>query len=349
MSGDDLRDALERVGATFDFGEYETDVYLAVLEHGRLTASEVAERTDVPQPRVYDTVRSLADHGFVELRESRPMEVLAVDPEEAFGRARSSLDELVDGLEAVYQEPARDAEAVTLVRSRSTILRYLRDVVDSAEYELLLSLTPALLGEFEDALAAKREDGIAIELLLSPAAEAPGPDDYDYTAVATTARARRGVTTPVVAVADGRYSLYATHEAVRDGTDRYGVVFDRSELGFLVTGFLSTVVWSSGEPLVHRDEGQPFPRRYATVRRCVDELQALEGPFRAGVEGRDVLTGEWRSVEGAVVDVDGGSAGRTASLTVETPDGIVAVGGQAATFEDVEAHEITVRRGSAVE
>ena len=58
---DDLRMTLERVGERFNLGEYEINAYLAVLEHGELTASEIADRTDIPQPRVYDTVRSLSD------------------------------------------------------------------------------------------------------------------------------------------------------------------------------------------------------------------------------------------------------------------------------------------------
>ncbi|MFC6737409.1 TrmB family transcriptional regulator, partial [Halolamina salina] len=288
MHDDDLRAALERVGETFDFGEYEIEAYLAVLEHGRLTATEIAERTDIPQPRVYDTVRSLADHGFVELQESRPMQVLAIEPEEAFGGVRSSLDELVSGLEQRYTAPARDAEAVTLIKSPATIERYLGEVIESAEFELLLSLTPDLLAEFEDELREKREAGVTIELLVSPAAEVPDPEEYDYTDVATTARSRRGVTTPVAAVGDGQFSLYATREAVSRGEERYGVVFNRSELGFLVSGFVSTVLWASGETLATTPD-RSLPRRYASLRRCVEEVEALDGPLRATVEGRDVL------------------------------------------------------------
>jgi sugar-specific transcriptional regulator TrmB len=343
MRDDDLRGALERVGETFDFGEYEIEAYLAVLEHGRLSATEIADRTDVPQPRVYDTVRSLADHGFVELHESRPMKVLAIEPEEAFGGVRSSLDELVDGLERRYSAPARDAEAVTLIKSPATIERYLREIVESAEYELLLSLTPDLLAEFEDELRAKREAGVTVELLVSPAAEVPDPESYDYTAVATTARSRRGVTTPVAAVADGEFSLYATRDAVSRGEERYGVVFNRSELGFLVSGFVSTVLWASGETLASTPE-RDLPRRYASLRRCVEEMQALDGPLRASVEGRDVLSGEPRDVAGEVVGTTLNDEESIAGFTLATDEGEVRVGGRVAALEDVEAHEVTIER-----
>jgi sugar-specific transcriptional regulator TrmB len=349
MTSEDLRRTLEQVGRRFDFGEYEAEAYLTILEHGRLTASEVAERTDIPQPRVYDTVRSLAENGLVELRESRPMEVLAVDPREAFDELQTSLDELVDGLDQTYTEPARDSEAVSLVKSRSTILRYLGDVIESAEYELVISLTPALVDNFEDALRERREAGVTIELLLSPASEVPDASEYDYTAIATSTRARRGLTTPIVAVADGTYSIYATQQALRNDRDRYGVIFNRSELGFLVSGFLNTVVWTSAKRVADATVDTAFPRRYATIRRCVEDLRDAEdaaADLYATVRGRDVNTGERRTVAGRVIDVSVGTNRETAALTLETDDGPLDIGGQVAALEDVEAHEIVVDRRS---
>ena len=344
MPPDDLEASLDGIISRFNLGEYEITAYLAVLQHGELTASEIAERTDIPQPRVYDTVRSLGDVGLVELKESRPMKVLAIDPREAFGDIQRSLDDLVEDLSARYTAPAREPEAVSLVKSRPTILRYLEDIIDAAEYELLLSLTPSLLARFEGKLRSRRESGIATEMLLSPAADAPDPDDFDYDAVATTVKGRRGITTPVVAVADGNYSMYATRESIRGDTDRYGVIFNRSELGFLVSAFLNTVLWTTADELATDDTELPFPRRYGTIRRCISDLAALEGEFYATIEGRDVETGDGWVVQGRVDEVSFGPNREVATLVVETDDGPVDVGGQVAAYEDIEAYEIRVGR-----
>ena len=344
MASDDLQGSLAEVGSRFDFGEYEIEAYLAVLEHGRLTASEIAERTDIPQPRVYDTVRSLSENGLVELRESRPMQVLAVDPEEAFSDVQSTLSTLVGDLSERYSRPTRDSEAVSLVKSRQTVLRYIEEVIATAEYELVLSLTPDLLARYEEQLAERRDAGVTIELLLAPAADVPAPAEYDYAGVATEVRARRGVTTPVVAVGDGTYSVYTTREGLQADGDRYGVIFNRSELGFLVSGFLNTVVWTSATTLADTRNGRPFPRRYATVRRCVEDLDGDDGRFHATVRGRDIETGERRTVDGAVVDVSVGTNRETAAITLETDDGRVDIGGQVAALEDIEAYEIAVDR-----
>lgn len=346
MASDDLEAALEQVISRFNLGEYEIAAYLAVLEHGELTASEVSENTDIPQPRVYDTVRSLSNVGLVELKETRPMKVLAIDPRNAFGDIQDSLDDLVDDLSNRYSAPAREPEAVSLVKSRPTILRYLEDIISAAEYELMLSLTPSLLERFEDELAARHEDGIATEILISPAAEAPPAADFDYHSIAETVRGRRGITTPVVALADGNYSMYATRESVRGDTDRYGVIFNRSELGFLVSGFFGTVLWTTTQNVLLGDgSDRPLPRRYASIRRCVKDLRDLGGEFHATVEGRDVETGRSRVVRGQILDVEFAETEEVASFTMEDEEGeVVRVGGRVAAYEDLEAHEIVVGR-----
>jgi sugar-specific transcriptional regulator TrmB len=347
MADDDLLDSLRRVSERFNFGEYEAKAYLTILEHGQLTASEISDYTDIPQPRVYDTVRSLSDVGLVELQESRPMKVLAIDPAEAFDDLQDSLDDLVAGLETEYTAPTRETEAVSLVKSRPTILRYLSDIVESADYELMLSLTPELFERFESQLRRQHDAGVAIEILLSPAAEAPDPREYDYHTVASTVKKRRGVTTPIVAVADGRYSIYATRESLRGDTDRYGVIFNRSELGFLVSMFMNTVLWTTADTIVTDGDDLSFPRRYGTIRRAISDLTTLEGDFYATIEGRDVLSGEQIVVEGEVVDVTFSPSREEAAMTVGTEDGErITVGGQVAAFEDIESFEIRIGRGA---
>ncbi|RQG95694.1 HTH-type sugar sensing transcriptional regulator TrmB [Natrarchaeobius oligotrophus] len=346
MASDELRSTVERVGDRFNLGEYEIDAYLTVLEQGQLTASEISDRTEIPQPRVYDTVRSLSDRGLVELRESRPMKVVALDPGDAFDDVQESLAQMIDELEARYTAPARDTEAVSLVKSRSTILRYLEEVITDAEYELSLSLTPDLLVRFESELEAAVDDGVSVDLIVTPASEAPDPAEFDYEAVATTARARRGITTPVLAVADGNYSIYATQDALRDDQDRYGVIFNRSALGFLVSGFFGTVLWTTAERTLGEDSSvRSYPRKYASIRRCVKDLIDEGGEFYATIEGRDVELGEPRVVRGRVLDVSFEVSEEVASLTLADESGNeVTVGGRVAALEDLESHEIHIGR-----
>ncbi len=165
---------------------------------------------------------------------------------------------------------------------------------------------------FEEELQAAVDDGVSVDLVVTPATDAPAPAEFDYLAVATSARARRGITTPVIAVADGNYSIYATQDALRDDQDRYGVIFNRSALGFLVSGFFGTVLWTTAEETLGEDESaRSYPRRYASIRRCVKDLLDEGGEFYATIDGRDVEIGGSRVVRGKVREVSFEVSGRS--------------------------------------
>lgn len=350
MSDVDPRESLDELVEAFDLGSYEVAAYMAVLEAGDLTAGDIAERTDIPQPRVYDTVRSLADRGLVELHESRPMRVVAIDPAEAFAVYRSALSNAVTALETVYTRPERGHEAVSLVRSSRSIRRYMNDVIGSAEFELTASLTPALLEYFADDLATARESGVSVELIVTPASEAPDPDEFDYARVASTVRGRRGITTPVIVVADGERSIYATQDAVRDGEDRYAVIFNNSALGFLVSGFYGTILWTTADDVfLESGKASSLPHRYGSIRRCIKDLRRIEGVVYARIEGRDIETGDPRELSGKVARAQLSADEEIASLVVETAEGEVEIGGLVAAYEEIEAHEITLSREAPVE
>jgi sugar-specific transcriptional regulator TrmB len=345
MSEEDPRQSLDDLVDAFDLGSYEVAAYLAVLEAGELTAGDIADHADIPQPRVYDTVRSLADRGLVELHESRPMRVVAVDPAEAFAVYRSALSDAVSSLESLYTRPERGQEAVSLVRSSRSIRRYMGDVIERAEFELTASLTPELLDHFADDLAAARERDVSVEIIVTPASDAPSPEEFDYARVASTVRGRRGITSPVIVVADGERSIYATQDAVRDGEDRYAVIFNNSALGFLVLGFFGTILWTTADEVFLESDAPPaLPHRYGSIRRCIKDVQKLEGDVYARIEGRDIETGEPREVSGRVSRAEVTPEEEIASLVVETADGEVSIGGLVAAYEDVEAREITISR-----
>ena len=338
----DLVDLLGTVGDRVDLGDYEIEAYLTVLEQGSITASELADQTDIPQPRVYDTVRSLRERGFVELHESRPMTVVAVDPAEAFDELSTTFETMVSHLRRHYTAPQPDDYTVSLVKSRSTILRHLGRIIEGAEYELTLSLTPRLLSRFEPKLAEAQKRGVTTELLITPLEQAPSVERFPYEDVAKNVRGRRGITTPILGVGDGEHSIYATQDAIRSDHDRYGVIFNQSELGFLVSGFFGTVLWPTAEPLASDGPPLEFPRQYASIRRCIKDIDDREEPLTASITGRWVDSGERCEIKGQIVDLALEETQQVAVMTIDSEEGSVTVGGRLAALEDVEAHEIVI-------
>lgn len=343
MASEDVEELVGTINRKFEFGEYELAAYMAVLENGELTPSEIGDRTDIPQTRVYDTVRDLESRGLVDIEETRPMRIVAVEPELAFESVESSVEGVIDELQSRYSKPMGNTEAATLVKSRTSVLRYLDEIIDLAEYELTLSLTPTLMARIEEDLLACRESGVHVSVLLSPARDVPD-DEVDYGSIANEVRTRRGVTSPIVAVADGSVSLFATRDVLNGGEGSYGVIFNQSMMGFLVYEFFDTMLWMTADPLVDRDTEPTFPRQYASIRKCIRDLRTADGRFSATVRGVDVLTGEGRHVGGTVVDTTFEGPGGVVSFTIETEDDTVTIGGRVASLEDIEAREIRIDR-----
>ncbi|MFB6113246.1 MAG: TrmB family transcriptional regulator [Halodesulfurarchaeum sp.] len=347
MAQDEPTSLLETISTEMDLTNYEIEAYIAVLEYGELTATQIAERTDIPQPRVYDTVRGLNDRGLVDVDESRPIRVIAIDPEAAFGQMVSRFDSLLSELSSIYENPDRGVRTSSLVQSQSTTLRHLYDGIESAQYELVASLPVTVFESVAETLRDRFESGVRVELILSPAGVVPDPSSFDYSDIAHSVRQRRGISTPTIVSADGSFTLFSTYETVTgsaNDADHSSIIFNQSKLGFLASGFLDTVLWPTSEVVYENDESIPFPRQYATIRRAVSDIDRLAGEFEVIVEGRDVGTGEYRRIEGDVLGVETDPNRVTASIRVETEDGDVTVGGQMSAYEDIEARELTLSR-----
>jgi sugar-specific transcriptional regulator TrmB len=334
---------LDQLVSTVDLTEYEIVAYLTVIEHGSITATKIAELTSVPKPRIYDTLRTLDKKDLIELRESRPMRAVARDPEEVFGSVADTLDALTGALKNRYTTPSRDNEAAYLIRSKNSIRRRFRAVLESAEYELVVACTPDLLRECREVLDAAVDSNTAVDIVLSPADAAPDPETFPYETVATNARGRFGCTTPILAIADGNYAIFSTPRVFdTEHDDQYAIVVNRSELSFLLYGFFETILWSTAEvPLCQAEYDDGLPKKYASVRRCVQDINQLDEPLRADIEGRRVPTGERVSVAGRVMEANISPDRTVASIAIETDDGErLTVGGRVAAYEDIEAHLI---------
>jgi predicted transcriptional regulator len=60
--------ALKELGLT----EYETAAYLALVEGGQISASDVSSRSKVPYSRIYDVLGRLEEKAFIQVQRGRP-------------------------------------------------------------------------------------------------------------------------------------------------------------------------------------------------------------------------------------------------------------------------------------
>lgn len=70
--------------------EYESRVYLSLLEKGPLLGGEVCRHSGVPHPKTYEALNSLEGKGFVAVTPVKPKVFSAVEPKTAIGSFLSS-------------------------------------------------------------------------------------------------------------------------------------------------------------------------------------------------------------------------------------------------------------------
>lgn len=82
-------DALKAIG----LNKYQRNLWTALLSRGASTAGELSDISSVPRSRCYDVLQSLAEWGFVITQPGKPMKYVAVQPSEAFERAKKKVGE----------------------------------------------------------------------------------------------------------------------------------------------------------------------------------------------------------------------------------------------------------------
>lgn len=177
-------DALEDIGLNM----YERKIYSALISRGVSTAGELSEMTNVPRSRAYDVLESLAEKGFAILKPSKPMQYVAVPPEEALENMKEihkeeieeqmeRLDqfketEAVQELEELYNEGVERVEPGDMtgtVKGRYNVFNHLSNSFSGAENEIKIMTTEEGLNELHenhiDDLREADQNGVQVKVL----------------------------------------------------------------------------------------------------------------------------------------------------------------------------------------
>jgi sugar-specific transcriptional regulator TrmB len=78
--------------------KYEAKVYIALLKNPEITAYEIGKRSGVPQSKIYDTVKELANKCMVILNGADPVRYVAVPLEEFLNRYKKETEHTMNYL-----------------------------------------------------------------------------------------------------------------------------------------------------------------------------------------------------------------------------------------------------------
>ncbi|MFB6152547.1 MAG: TrmB family transcriptional regulator [Haloarculaceae archaeon] len=336
---------------------YQAEAYVTVLEMGSGQATNIADASGVPDPRIYDVLRDLEAKNYIETYEQETLYArahsLEVVLEDLNTRARRYI-EATDEIERRWEEPSMEDTVVSIVKRFETVLKNATEAIRSADRQVEVSLGIDQYERLEPALREATENGSMVNLSFQTGEAGVDalPARERLEDVCTEAR-HRSFPSPFVAIVDRSETYFAPHTG---SINEYGVLVDDWTHTYVFHWFFLTTLWDVWEPY-YADTADEPPIQYVDIRYCIRDVASLlenGSTVRVRVDGIDVRTGDERTVEGRVTDVETTSppdfdgpasvaqfAGR-AGITVETAEGPVEVGGWGATLEEVEATRITL-------
>jgi len=179
---EEAKRVLQELGLT----EYETRAYLALLERGPLAATQVSEYSNVPYSKVYETLNSLENKGWIKSEKGRPSQYYPKSPAEALTAAKLKLEDAMKGWEqAILNElqPLFDKKEIKekpdiwILRGEFNILAKLQEMLDKTKSELMIAapvLTKPLIKAALPMLSNLQNKKVKILLLISKDVEELG-------------------------------------------------------------------------------------------------------------------------------------------------------------------------------
>jgi len=75
----------------FGLNSYESKLWTALLSRGKSTAGELADISGVPRSRSYDVLEGLEKKGFIDMKNAKPIEYVAVPPSKVLDKMKAKL------------------------------------------------------------------------------------------------------------------------------------------------------------------------------------------------------------------------------------------------------------------
>lgn len=231
-----LIEKLTRLG----FSQYEAKAYVGLLTSGAQTGYALSKVTDVPQPKVYETLRRLVERRAAAQVSEEPARFVAVpaerllaDLEETYlawiGAAREDLVDLPVG-SGELPLLGTALEGIESVNRRAT------EAIEAGEGKIYLSGKTEDLAGLETAVMAALERGVEFVMLHFGREPFALPRGSSFAHTSTAGRIyRRHQARHLALVVDGRSALWAL---APDGKDWRGMFADDALFAAALKGYI---------------------------------------------------------------------------------------------------------------
>ncbi len=325
---------------------YEAKAYLVLIKNGVMTSTEIAKEARIPQPRVYDVLKGLEEKGLIMVSEGRPRLYRAEDPRVALKRLiesverrlREEYDQAITMIENVLGHGRRIlSKEIWKIESLQKIKAKLVDLIELAEYELLISAYGHVLEDIRNRLKKLGRRGVSICLVAFDELEPQKyVDEHRF-------KKTRGI---VIVIPDRKSVLFVTDWYDLESTLPVGFYTENKHLLRFFTEYFLHNLRDLSRPVYTAFGEKVFMRKFVNITRAIDMiriLQQLNRKIAIRVIGREIKTGEQVIIEGEPIDTVHDVYHGIARITVTTKNGErLTIGGWGATLEDIEIDVIEV-------
>lgn len=133
----DLVEKLKEIG----FNSYEAKVYIALLKKYPATGYEVSKLANIPQSRVYDTLKVLEEKNVVVSDNSKPVSYVPVKPKQILNGYKKKLDSTLNYLEKHLPEVKDNYnEPILTINGKQNIQNKIIEVIRNAKQEIYIEI-----------------------------------------------------------------------------------------------------------------------------------------------------------------------------------------------------------------
>ena len=336
---------LQKLFRTLDLTAFEAKVYVALLSHGPLSPSRLAEILGVHRPQVHASLRRLILRGLVEVHEGKPAMYRAVEPETLFEIISEEFDDMMDKSKSFINTIPRKKEGeeygVWIFKSRRGLIgRYVK-AVSRAKVDLAISGDIVFISKLRKYVIAAQRRGVTVYVIVY---DIPGVK-FKEKVFEGFHKVKRAVSGDLLVVADSQIGILAQRRNEIETLPSYGIAVEEPMLiDYLLQDFFYR--WLRSRTII--DEDIKLPVKYTMfklglieVRKLIERGCRLWGIFR----GRWLRKpGEDGNLEGEIIKAFFDPETGIAQIHVRSDDGnIYTAGGADAIVEDFATSEMLIK------
>jgi sugar-specific transcriptional regulator TrmB len=126
----------------FNFTEYETKVYIALLKNGNATGYEISKQSSVPRSKVYNILETLLQKGIIQSTQTAPVLYTAIPVDEFIEKMNKTisndLSEIKQSLEQFNENKMSDA--LWNIEGYNNIIAKSKYLIQNAKEEVLIQI-----------------------------------------------------------------------------------------------------------------------------------------------------------------------------------------------------------------